>query len=257
MNLVAAEVTRLTIFPGKIRADLHRLLRLRGSTRSAGDPRRGFTLIELLVVIAIIATLAGLLLPALASAKKKAKISVARTEMSDLATAIHQYETEYSRMPVHKEALAAANQSSPDFTYGTTGLPEYAPPIINAGASAYQACNAELIDILVNVSPNNAFNPRQIPFFHAKTATARKGPGIDSVDHVFRDPFGNPYIITLDLGDDNKCQDGFYYDVIKKAGGGGLIPGQVMIWSFGPDGKYNSAVGPKQGENKDNILSWE
>jgi hypothetical protein len=37
---------------------------------------------------------------------------------------------------------------------------------------------------------------------------------------VFRDPWGNPYIITVDLDDDNKCKDAFSRNV----GGPGLIP---------------------------------
>jgi hypothetical protein len=97
--------------------------------------------------------------------------------------------------------------------------------------------------------------------------------GVSTSDWMFRDPWGNPYIVTIDLNDDGKCLDALYrkatvsrnpnnpanglFGLTNPSGSGDNYEynGPVMIWSMGPDGEADSGQA-NQGVNKDNILSW-
>jgi prepilin-type N-terminal cleavage/methylation domain-containing protein len=263
--------------------------------------RRGFTLIELLVVIAIIGILAGLLLPAISKAKVRAKVGQAKNDMKGIEAAIGQYETTYSRLPASTPAAAAAANAASgylDFTFGTqnngsnllsqsgAALPV---SIVNNSGAGYQAANSDVIAILMdlpfypdNVTPtsntNHMKNPQKTPFLNAKMSGDQRSPGIGT-DYVYRDPWGNPYIISLDLNYDNQTMDAFYckrtvsqssgatgfnglVNQIDSGGSGDHFVANttVMIWSFGPDGKADptQTANPHAGTvNSDNVLSWQ
>ena len=254
---------------------------------------RGFTLIELLVVIAIIAILAGLLLPALGKAKVAARVAQAKVDIKNIEGSISKYENDYSRYPTCSKAREKAMEG--DFTFGTLNLlptggtqplraKDGKTPLPRiANNYDYENSNAEVMSALLDFenfkigSPtwniNHALNPNKTVYLNVKEVSDLKSPGV-GVDGVFRDPWGDPYIITLDLNADNKCRDAFYKLArVSQVPGGRPDQGlnglyrsasgdtfeankTIMVWSFGPDGKVSDAVPANAGVNKDNILSW-
>jgi prepilin-type N-terminal cleavage/methylation domain-containing protein len=278
-------------------------------------PQRAFTLIELLVVIAIIAILAAMLLPVFGVAMTHAKKTQAKLQVGQISSAIEQYESQYSRMPV---ASYVQQSGSNDVTYGgyytsTATTPANANEFPNASwataqqggfstpVGLYMTNNSDVMAILLDltnypntnvwtVNTNYQKNPMRTVFLNGSYSSDTASPGIGT-DLNYRDPWGNPYIITMDLNEDNKAEDPFYAPYWMSsstgaAGGAGmnglsyqasdnyyLFHGNVMVWSMGPNGPANhapstftyppTASAPPGGgawardsSNKNHVLSW-
>ncbi len=236
----------------------------------------GFTLVEILTVIAIIGILTALLLVAVAVVKNRALKVRAQKEITDIVTALQAYDSAYGQFPVSASVQSMAGTQ--DFTYGDALL------TAALGPGSYGANNSEVMAILMDITNypaggptanmNHSKNTQQRAFLTATMVSDATLPGFGP-DLVYRDPWGTPYVITVDLSYDERCRDEFYRRAAVSGLGGtnanpgfnGLVNpdgtpdnflyhGKVMVWSAGPDRAITTNFPANQGANRDNILSW-
>jgi prepilin-type N-terminal cleavage/methylation domain-containing protein len=158
---------------------------------------RAFTLIELLIVIAIIGILMSLLFPAVNSAIDAARKAQSKNDVTQIATAVIAYETEYGKLPT--------GGASGDVTKDVDG---------------------DLMKILTGVT-GNTNNPREIVFLEANQA--KRGKSGTNASGAFVDPWSiletggdTPYKITMDGSYDNSISAGNPSVPLRK---------KVAVWS--------------------------
>src|SRR2546422_2000135 len=110
--------------------------------------RSAFTLIELLVVIAIISVLAALLLPALASAKERAKSIVCLTNLKQIGIALNIYSDDHEDQLIpaeYSKNFSPTGEGWPSILYNLQYLPaERSPTFYNVaqGSSVFRCPSA-------------------------------------------------------------------------------------------------------------------
>jgi hypothetical protein len=241
-------------------------------------------------------------LPVLTKVRVTAQKNQAKTEMQSIIGAIESYDQENGRFPLTTdEKTATTRYTTGDFTTGY--VPNPSPnkiwnPITATGGyntSGYSFDNnSNVVAILMDLQqfPNgtttsnngHVYNPKQNKYLNAKpsgydpiTAPGQSAPGGVDVTGVYRDPWGNPYVITMDTSYDDQTCDMFYgLNAVSGPGGANTNPGlvgltnpdttkqnnfqfhgKVMVWSAGPDGKADPTKAADADVNKDNILSWK
>lgn len=192
------------------------------------------------------------------------KMVKARIEIADLQNAIQAYESVYGRLPISD---APGNG---DITLGLS--PVDIDGFWKVKATRFRASNANVIVALMSINTNAdrdyRLNPQRIMFLDPQLTGSTNEPGVSVENFEYRDPWGNPYVISLDTDQDGLVRDGFYGQSILYSNGLSREPlvftngfcelrGPVMVWSRGPDGKASFMASAHDGVNHDNIVSWQ
>jgi hypothetical protein len=222
------------------------------------------SLIEWIAITGLIALIIYLIVPVFFefSQHRTATIAKAKIEMSGLNAAIKQYEAIYGRWPI------VSGPTNCDISLGIN--PADLPGYESNSNTWLIASNSDLMIILLDlnegVNAGHRMNPQQLACINAREVNDTTSPGYSKIDHQYRDPWGHPYVISLDANRDGRVRDVCYASpkVSENAGDLGLsktngsyeLNGGVMIWSRGPDGQAALELPGNAGVNRDNVLGW-
>ena len=177
-------------------------------------PRLGFTLVELLVVIAIIATLIGLLLPAVQSAREAARRTQCLNNTRQLVLAVLTYESGRKSFPpsmIHKPGTAFVSNN------GSWGVHGRILPFIEEAATAVRV-NLEQAwdDGFTTGVPDPAKN-----WAAARNARITIFACPTEINAFARTKSGVPYVFPHNYG--FNFGTWFIYDPVSGAGGDGAF----------------------------------
>ncbi len=142
----------------------------------ARDFRSGFSLVELLVVIAIVASLVGLLLPAVQSARESARRMQCGASLRQLGLAVLGHESAKRRLP----AGYVSDVSRPDRDPATldaapgTGWGLQIAPFIEETATFAASCHADDPELGVMHPHNRDIVARELPVFLCPSASGER-----------------------------------------------------------------------------------
>lgn len=201
--------------------------------------RHGFTLIELLVVIAIIAILVAILLPAVQQAREAARRTQCKNNLKQIGLALHNYYTDYSRLPCGMLADVDDDQGCDDDGFGFL----YVLLPYTEQSQVYEQMDTHLSAVDLSAGGASVANPRLCGIKNHFNSQGTIIPGGDTVIPAYRCPsstlpavvpaaFSVPGIAAGALPPEEDAMIGYALTDYKGNGGGerdgsGLLPKQA------------------------------
>lgn len=219
-----------------------------------------FTLVEMLTVVAIISILAALVIPTVIIAQNRGRVTQAKSDIASIITAMKQLKSDYNRiLPTSKEVYNGITAYEKD---DVAIIPNHEnKEYSKAELKVYNYFIAELSapkrkknEDDENKREKWVINKRRKVYLDPKNGYNPEEKLTTNEEFLWRDPWGNPYVIYVKLKDTHQLA------VTSSK----TIASDMAVYSFGPNGEDDKGcnveldvcIGSGNHKEHDDIASW-